>query len=364
MPATPTRAPGDLDATKNSEKDAKRNSGFPGAALKYSQTIVGHNRSGAMGMRVNGKRGSLIREPVAQADNGDTPEAIGGKRHRSDSEPTPAPPSPGALDVDHAQAPQKPMASTLLRRRSADASELETAPTSASYFTTTPVVIATPTPTIEPFKPPFARAAEMEERRRIRMRSRFASGGSQPRPKAMMDPMTGREQRDMESTRERDADEQDENLEEDVESESGSDDDSDLMGGDGDMPLGEDAVEDDFFDPCVGLSRFDASGCRLMCGTPFPQAARASLARVSRWHRLRPTGCSPPPTPYPPRPTPLAQAQGLTACPPTSKSALYHEHGSAPSTSCIRASISSTPQTRRLTGSHRLRCAVKTLKRT
>ncbi|KAF8531338.1 stress-activated map kinase interacting protein 1-domain-containing protein [Gautieria morchelliformis] len=245
MPATPTRAPDDLDAAKGTQKDAKRNSGFPGAALKYSQTIVGHNRTGAMGMRVNGKRGSLIREPVAQAGDGDTAEGTG-KRHRSDSEPTPAPPSPGAVDVDHTQAPQKPLVSTLLRRRSADASELEAAPTSASYtpFATTPIAVAAPTPTIEPFKPPFARAAEMEERRRIRMRSRFASAGNQPRPKAVMDPMLGREQQDVESARG-----PDEEGEEDMESESGSDEDSDLMGGDGDTPLGEDAVEDDFFDP-------------------------------------------------------------------------------------------------------------------
>lgn len=58
----------------------------------------------------------------------------------------------------------------LLKRRSVDVAELEEAPPPNS-----PVKV-------EPFNPPFARAAEMEARRKIRMRSRFTSSGKEPRP--------------------------------------------------------------------------------------------------------------------------------------------------------------------------------------
>ena len=208
MPSTPALA--DEEPSKDVNK---RHSGFPGATgLNYSQTIVGQNRTGAMGMRVNGKRGSLIREAAVAAEGS---EETVGKRHRSDSEPTPAPTSPSALDID--PGPEKPVTSILLRRKSADASELEEAPASSS------------TAKIEPFKPPFARAAEMEARRQMRMRSRFALTGVEPRPLVTL---------------------QTQQLNPEVSDDSPSSEDSDLLGND--IPLeGEDAVEDEFFDPCV-----------------------------------------------------------------------------------------------------------------
>ena len=208
MPSTPKLA--DEEPSKNN----KRHSGFPGATgLNYSQTIVGQNRTGAMGMRVNGKRGSLIKEVVVVAEGS---EETVGKRHRSDSEPTPTPTSPAAHDVD--PVPEKSVTSILLRRRSADAAELEEAPAPNS------------TAKIEPFKPPFARAAEMEARRQIRMRSRFALTSIEPQPLVTLDTQPVNPEAS--------------------EDESSSGDDLSLLGND--IPLeGEDAVEDDFFDPCV-----------------------------------------------------------------------------------------------------------------
>lgn len=207
MPSTP--AP----ANQSSEDPNKPHSGFPGATgLKYTHTIVGNNRTGGMGIRVNGKRGSLIRDLTAVAKDS---EAIS-KRHRSDSEPTPVPVSPGALNVDPGL--DKPVTSILLRRRSADASELEEAPPSSSV------------PKIEPFKPPFSRAAEMAERREIRMRSRFISTSNEMRSVVTRD----EQQLNPEVT----------------DDESSSGDDSSELGND--IPLdGEDVVEDDFFDPYV-----------------------------------------------------------------------------------------------------------------
>jgi len=58
----------------------------------------------------------------------------------------------------------------LLKRRSVDVVELEDAsPPNGAVK-------------VEPFNPPFARAAEMEARRKIRMRSRFTSSADEPRP--------------------------------------------------------------------------------------------------------------------------------------------------------------------------------------
>ncbi|KAH9855656.1 SIN1-domain-containing protein [Lenzites betulinus] len=42
----------------------RRHSGFPGANLKYTTTIMGPSRIGAMGLRVNGKRASMPRNSV------------------------------------------------------------------------------------------------------------------------------------------------------------------------------------------------------------------------------------------------------------------------------------------------------------
>lgn len=172
MPSTPV--PIDTDSSKEANI---RYSGFPGATgLKYSQTIVGHNRTGALGMRVNAKRGSLIREPAVMAQDTET--------------------------------------------KSANTSELDEAPASSS------------TAKIEPFKPPFARAAEMEERRQLRMRSRFASAGNEPRPIVTLDT--------------------EQQIPDESEDDSSSGDDSELLGND--IPLeGEDAVEDEFSDPYVSF---------------------------------------------------------------------------------------------------------------
>ncbi|KAF8582554.1 SIN1-domain-containing protein [Ramaria rubella] len=205
MPSTPILV--EQEPNKGSNK---QHSGFPGATgLKYSQTIIGQNRIGAMGMRVNGKRGSLIREPALVVGE---PETLG-KRHRSDSEPTPASTVPGDQLLD--PEPEKPATSILLRRRSADVTELEGVPAPEDLVK------------IEPFKPPFARAAEMEERRQIRMRSRFAAIRDPPKPLPTLD---------LESPNP-----------EVSEDEISGEEDSDMLGHD--TPLEGEEIGDEFFDP-------------------------------------------------------------------------------------------------------------------
>ena len=59
MPTSPT--PSD---DESAPAIRRRHSGFPGANLKYSTTILGPSRTGAMGLRVNGKRASMPRNSV------------------------------------------------------------------------------------------------------------------------------------------------------------------------------------------------------------------------------------------------------------------------------------------------------------
>jgi len=163
-----------------------------------------------MGIRVHGKRGSLIREATPIVTEVET----NGRRHRSDSEPTPVATSAGSRELD--PRPEKPGGNGLLRRQSIDAAELEEAPVAG--------------PSVEPFKPPFARAAEMEARRKLRMRSRFASTGHAAISVVAPKPSP---------------------INPEVSDEESSADEDDLMGG----PLEtEEAPEDEFFDTCVSLS--------------------------------------------------------------------------------------------------------------
>ncbi|KAI0826522.1 stress-activated map kinase interacting protein 1-domain-containing protein [Trametes gibbosa] len=58
-PSSPT--PSDDDSAPTVRR---RHSGFPGANLKYTTTIMGPSRTGAIGLRVNGKRSSMPRHSV------------------------------------------------------------------------------------------------------------------------------------------------------------------------------------------------------------------------------------------------------------------------------------------------------------
>lgn len=63
--------------------------GFPGATgLKYTQTIMGPSRIGALGMRVSGKRAMTAKDPVPPVIS---VKDTNSKRTRADSEPTPVP---------------------------------------------------------------------------------------------------------------------------------------------------------------------------------------------------------------------------------------------------------------------------------
>jgi hypothetical protein len=59
-----------------SEDDSARASGFPGASLKYTQTIMG-SKSGGVGLRVSGSRRSSALEPESLVNVSPTTEKTG-----------------------------------------------------------------------------------------------------------------------------------------------------------------------------------------------------------------------------------------------------------------------------------------------
>ena len=162
---------------------------WPGATgLKYTQTIMG-KRSGGIGMRVSGVRD---RERRSSGTRHTTSSIISDSRFqriRADSAPTPVSSSPSpvlAVQVTSDSpefTPESPLA-TVGKRRSSGGSTIMEKPIDewdGSGQTNDPVAPPPPpaTDAQDPVRPPlpafalrFARGAEMEARRRDRMRLR------------------------------------------------------------------------------------------------------------------------------------------------------------------------------------------------
>ncbi|KAH0587039.1 hypothetical protein H2248_005860 [Termitomyces sp. 'cryptogamus'] len=146
-----------------SEDEAERPSGFPGARLKSSQTIMG-NRSGALGMRVNGRRSSPSRRMSA------TPRDVQVQNFVSAGAPV--------QDVLSSSVPvssSTPLVKSLPDEKSAE-------PSSLKLRMQVPLVEDPPVPKVAQFIPKFKGAAEMEKRRRARMAARRPAGAPLPLP--------------------------------------------------------------------------------------------------------------------------------------------------------------------------------------
>ncbi|QRV76161.1 stress-activated map kinase-interacting protein [Ceratobasidium sp. AG-Ba] len=171
---------------------------YPGANLKYSETIMGPSRTGIAGMRVSGRRMSANRGTPSRSTTALT-ESQQPARYRSDSAPTPVPGSDNPLNshtfadpapvnavptVDDERAqrrgsggsthhsitipPVDPTAST-------GTTPTATIPTRLGSDSLVPSQVQAQTPPSAPAfnLPIFARAAEMEERRQQRLMKRF-----------------------------------------------------------------------------------------------------------------------------------------------------------------------------------------------
>ena len=126
-------------------------SGFPGATgLKYSQTIMGPNRSGGLGLRVSAKRTSLSKKHFVTRRQKDIPH----------------------VNIESAFTPKVPTDASAV-------SEIDTDQPSKSAEDPSPAPPDPPPKGVQ-FIPKFKGAAEMEARRKMRMQGMQARRGGQP----------------------------------------------------------------------------------------------------------------------------------------------------------------------------------------
>ena len=157
-----------------SEDEQERPLGFPGARLKYTQTIMG-GRSGGLGMRLNGKRASTSkrmsgtpRQPEVKnffSENSPVDEALSTSAPVTTDVSKPASvPSEKWVEVDEEKKVQAPEESTEPKVEIQQATAPEEVPVAK----------------VVQFIPKFKGAAEMEARRRLRMAARRGPGGALP----------------------------------------------------------------------------------------------------------------------------------------------------------------------------------------
>ncbi|KAH9939185.1 stress-activated map kinase interacting protein 1-domain-containing protein [Amylocystis lapponica] len=168
MPSSP--APSDDEAGTSNR--SRRHSGFPGATgLKYTTTIMGPSRAGAMGLRVSGKRASLSKNSFRYSvrSESEISEATTAVEGQKAAVPSPAPVSTPSTIVDSVTSPSQDK----------DAHTNGTSPSGKGASVHEDHDIAKE---ISPqFVPKFKGAAEMEARRRLRMLARTPPGG-EPKP--------------------------------------------------------------------------------------------------------------------------------------------------------------------------------------
>ncbi|KAI0718350.1 stress-activated map kinase interacting protein 1-domain-containing protein [Cerioporus squamosus] len=168
MPISPT--PSDDESAPAARR---RHSGFPGANLKYTTTILGPSRTGAIGLRVNGKRTSVSRNSVhislpKDANGADSKSLVGSTEE-----------TPIKTEVIAATptSPSKPEGPRSPIKESASPSPVDGQVSQQQDGP--PVPAKGPPPFIPKFN--FKGAAEMEARRRQRLLARAHPPGVAPR---------------------------------------------------------------------------------------------------------------------------------------------------------------------------------------
>ncbi|KAF5387693.1 hypothetical protein D9615_000003 [Tricholomella constricta] len=147
-----------------SEDEAERPSGFPGARLKHTQTIMG-GRSGGLGMRVHGKKASTSKRLSG------TPRELEVKNFISANAPV-----QDALSSSVPVSSTTPLVKSLTKGKSSEPASLNVQIQGPSVTEEVPVQ------KVVQFIPKFKGAAEMEARRRVRMAARRGPGGAPPGP--------------------------------------------------------------------------------------------------------------------------------------------------------------------------------------
>ncbi|KAM6492498.1 Stress-activated map kinase interacting protein 1 (SIN1) domain containing protein [Amanita muscaria] len=155
-----------------SEDEAERPLGFPAARLHHTQTIMG-NRTGALGIRVNGKRASSSKRMSGIMKQSDRRAIIGE--------------GPAELSAPAAVADEFIPHTSDMSQEPAVGAEITAFPLPPNVQVQGPTVTEeTPVVKAVQFVPMFARAAEMEARRKARIAarqmSRQGAGAIQPPP--------------------------------------------------------------------------------------------------------------------------------------------------------------------------------------
>ena len=160
-----------------SDDESERPSGFPGARLKYTQTIMG-GRSGGIGMRVHGKRASISKRFSCTPPPVDVQNFVSGNNLAQEAMSTSAPAIPSLA------AKSSPMEPSSLQQSLNVHVQEPTAPEDS------------PVQKVVQFVPKFKHTAEMEARRRVRMAARRAPASNllHPPPKASFDSSSSEEE--------------------------------------------------------------------------------------------------------------------------------------------------------------------------
>ncbi len=232
MPTSPT--PSD---DESAPAVRRRHSGFPGANLKYTTTILGPSRTGAMGLRVNGKRASMPRNSVR----------LSLRREAHNRNPSAVPPDETPITTEIIAAtptsPTKPDAqSSPIKERGREGSGpspiQQNGGGTASVSEGQQSEPQRPIPAFVP-KINFKGAAEMEARRRQRLLARAHPPGMAPR--VPMVPMNLNPEESSSSSEEEPEPEPDESSEDGLADEEDED-----FDGEGDDSM---EINEDEFDP-------------------------------------------------------------------------------------------------------------------
>ncbi|KAI0367218.1 SIN1-domain-containing protein [Pilatotrama ljubarskyi] len=176
MPTSP--APSDDESGPSTRR---RHSGFPGANLKYTTTILGPSRTGVLGMRVNGKRASMSRNSVRLSTRGgangaeQTASAAPSEEVPITTEVIAATPTTTTSSPTKPETPRSPVkestsSSPMPQQNGSGAASGDSANTQDGPRRMMPV-----------FVPKFKGAEQMEARRRLRLMARAQPPGAAPR---------------------------------------------------------------------------------------------------------------------------------------------------------------------------------------
>jgi hypothetical protein len=224
LPPSPPLSPDESDGSAASGTRPRSISGFPGATrLKYTQTILGPSRTGALGMSVGGRRRGDVKLSSSQTVSLES----------GDGDTTMTMTSTTTSTMTGTTSTMSTTSTTTMTSKSPLPQEQQQQQVSAAIATDAPVPPSKPV-----FVPKFKGAAEMDERRRLRLQARRGVAAGAPEIRIVAAQEKGAPLELMSSGEEEDVEEEDFLQVEDE--------DFDVV----DVGVSVD-IDEDEFDPCV-----------------------------------------------------------------------------------------------------------------